>query len=283
VQGVAQPAQPTADVPPAEGLLDVGDDGQGGRRAARIRPGVGGVAVEENSQPLVTQVAAAELPQRRPRRHRAQVVEATCLSNQVAQALRGRLQKRPPGRHPHRVRPVEQAGPVGAGPGPQGVVEPPRQAGGGGIRGVHLDAVGKAVMTERVHRLEVEHGFQGRPGLAEQVAVDGRQREQRRPGVEGETVPGEGSQLAADRGRLLADRHGMAGAGETGGRRQPPHPCAHDDHPSHGGTLLVVVATAVAATAGSGRRRCGPPIAPGRRAVPSSAARRSGGGRATRP
>ena len=57
----------------AEGLLDVGHDGQRGRSPPRVGAGVGRVAVEQHPQPRVAQVAAAQPAQRLPRRDRAQV------------------------------------------------------------------------------------------------------------------------------------------------------------------------------------------------------------------
>ena len=104
-----------------------------------------------------------------------------------------------------------------------------------GVGQVELDAVGEPVVADRVD------GRPGRPrtlerpaGLAEQVAVDRRQGEQRRPGVEAEAVAGEPAELAADVAGLLADGDLVAERGQPRGGGETAHARTDDDDLGHG-------------------------------------------------
>ena len=97
-----EPAQPAADVPGAERLLDVRHDRQRGGSPPRVGAGVGGVAVQEHPQPRVAQIAPAQAAQRLPWRDGAHVRRTAGQPQQVATAVQRRLEERAAGHLPHR-------------------------------------------------------------------------------------------------------------------------------------------------------------------------------------
>ncbi len=70
-------------------------------------------------------------------------------------------------------------------------------------------------------------------GLDEQVAVDGREGEQPRAGVEGEAVALEAAHRSAVRLRTLVHRHPVARDGQPGSGRHRAHPGADHRNPCH--------------------------------------------------
>ena len=242
----SEPAQPAGDVPGAEGLLDVGHHGQRRRRAARVRPGVGRVAVEEHPQPRVAEVLLPQPAQRLPGRHGADVRRTPGKAQQVARAGQRRLEERLPRHLPDVAGPVEEALPVGAGPGAESLVERCPQPGRRGVGQVEPGHVvptdgGEPVAGHRVDGHQVQRLLEGAAGRQEQVPVDVGEGQQRGPGVEREPVAAEGAQLAAPGLGLLADDHLVPERGEARGNREPGHAGTHHHDPRHGQTLRKVV------------------------------------------
>jgi hypothetical protein len=236
-----EPAQPAGHVPGAERLLDVRHDRQRGGRAARVGAGVGGVAVEEHPQPRVAQVLLAEPAQRLPRRHRAHVAGPPGQPQQVPAAGQRRLEERHPGHLPDVVRAVEEAVPVRAGTGAEGVVErhpqPARDAFGRSSQVTSWPSTAGTGSAPPGRPPQVEAFLERLPGLHEQVPVDGRQRQQRGTGVEDEPVTLEGAELAAPGRRLLADDDVVTEGGQAGRDGEAGHPCPHHHDPRHVVTL----------------------------------------------
>ena len=242
VHRLAQPAQATGDVPGAEGLLDVGDDGQRRRSASRVRAGVGRVAVEEHPQPRVAQLPAAQPAQRLPRRDRAHVGRTPGQAQQVAGTAQRRLEERLAGHLPHLVRPVEQPVPVGAGALAEALVQRHPEPGPGGVGHVQPGDVvavdgGEPVARHRIDRDQVDAVLEWLAGLDEQVPVDRRQGEEGRPGVEGEAVPAERPELAAPGVGLLAHDDVVAEGRQAGRRGEAGHPRPDHHDPRHVVTL----------------------------------------------
>ena len=234
VKGEAESAQATPDVPRAERLLDVGNGGESSRRAARVGPGVGGVAVQHRAQVWIAQIATAEAAQGAPRRDRAEVGDLARLAQQAAHAVQRRLEERAAGGVPDATGPIHEPGPVSARPGPERCVQRRRHRAAGAVGQSQLDAVREAVVADRVDRHQVDLVLERSAGLEEQVAIDRRQGQQRRPGVEREAVTVEPAELAADVGRLLAGRHAMAERGQPRRRGEPAHAGPDDDDLGHG-------------------------------------------------
>jgi hypothetical protein len=72
----------------------------------------------------------------------------------------------------------------------------------------------------RFHRLQVDRVLQRTAGLQEQVAVDGGQGEQRRPGIEDEAVLRVAGKLAPEGRCLLQDLDLVALDGQSRGHGQ---------------------------------------------------------------
>ncbi len=199
VHGVAEPPQTALDVPGAEGLLDVRHGRERGGGPARVRAGVGGVPVEAGPLVRVAQVPPPEPAQRVPRGDGAQVAQPASPAGPGSGARpagpRGRSRGSRP-RSPRRARRTPSSRrrrrPRARRPRPAAMRER------GAVRQVELRAVGEPVVADRVDGHERHLGLQRPTGGEEQVAVDGGQREQARPGVEHEAVAGQHAQLAAD-------------------------------------------------------------------------------------
>ena len=230
---VDQAAEPAVDVPGAEGLLDVGHGGQGGRGPAGVGAGVGGVAVQQHPQPGVLEVPPAQPAQALPGRDRHQVTDLAGLPEQAAGTLERGAEERPPGGLPDLPGPLLERRPLSAGPGPQGGVHGRGHAVTTSGGDVEHGAVGEAVAERRVHRPQVHDAAQRRPGQGEELLVHRGDREQGRAGVEAEPVAAVPAELAAHAGRLLQHRDPVPGVGEPGGRRQTAEPCPHHDDPAH--------------------------------------------------
>ena len=112
-------------------------------------------------------------------------------------------------------------------------------AGPGAVGDVQLHTVGEAVVKGRVDGYEVDVVLECRTlaphrGLQEQIAIDGREGEQRGAGVEDEAVPLEPTQLSAV-GRCLLDDDDLVALGrQPGSHGEPAHPGADDHDPAHG-------------------------------------------------
>ncbi len=226
--GQRQPAQAAADVPGPERLLGVRHGGQGRGRPARVGARVGRVPVQQDPQPRVGEVLRAQVAQRGPRGHGADVVHRAGQPGQRAGALQRRAQERVLGDPPDLRGPVQQGRPLR----PEDVAHP-RQVPGDG----EPAAVGEAVGDGGVEADQVQRVLQRRPGGGEQVAEDLRQRDQGGAGVEAVPVAGEPAQLPAHLGTLLEHRHRVPGGRQPGRCRQPAEPRPDHHHPCHGPTV----------------------------------------------
>jgi len=101
-------------------------------------------------------------------------------------------------------------------------------------RHVQRGAVREAIAERRVELHEVEGLVETGAGLVEQVAVDRRQREQRRAGVEDEAVTLDAPELAAVGRCLLHHGDVMTLHCQARGDSHPAHACADHHHPCHG-------------------------------------------------
>ncbi len=228
-QGVAEAPQAPADPPRPEALLDVRGHREHRRGAPRVRSRVRRVPVEPHAQPRVGQHLLAEPAQGQPRRDHPQVAQPRAEPREVAGA-QGPVQHRLADEVPQPGRPVVKRLPGGAGAGAEGGVESRRDV-GGVERQVDARAVGEPVAADRVDGFQLEVG--GASGGGEQVGEHLRQREQRRPGVEGEPVAAVLPQLSAVGAGPLVQLHAVALRREPGGGGQPPDPGPDHDDPGH--------------------------------------------------
>ena len=174
------------------------------------------------------QVLVAEVAQGGERRNRPDV-RRVGESEECVPALQRRLQERLTGDAPHLAAAIDEPPPVLLG----GAAE--RRSEGAGRLGRidsghgHRTAVGEVVAEGRLDRLEVDRLLERAAGLEEQVPVHRGQGEQARAGVERESVPAVGGQLAAVGPGLLEDRHAVPAHGEPGGDGHAAGPRADDD------------------------------------------------------
>lgn len=236
-QRVGQGAQPAAQVPATEGQLGVGDGDQRGRGAARVRAGVGGVAVQQHPQPGFGQVAAAQPAQGAAGADRGQVAQPPGQRGQVARRVDGPPQDVPVRRRPDPGGPPPQPLPVGGGPVAEGGPDPGGELVRVGARVEGRSATGEDVPHDRIQRDQVEVLVELRAGRLEQLVEDLRQGEQARPGVEVEAarrgVVDVAAELAADGVGPFEDGHLVPADRQPGGGGQPAHAGADDHDPRH--------------------------------------------------
>ena len=241
VQRATQHPQPAAHVPRAEGLLDVRHHDERSRGASWVRAGVRRVAVEQHPRSRVLQVASAQAAKRGQRSDRAQVPYPQRLPQQVPRPSQRRLQERRTRDLPHRRGVVDQRGPLRPGTSAEGRIHRLGGAGPRAVGDVQCHAVGEAVVEGRVDRHEVDVVLE-RGSLApdcrlqEQVAIDGWEGEQRRPGVEDEAVSLKPPELPPVRRSLLEDDDRVSLGRQSCGDGQPAHPGTDHHDPAHGST-----------------------------------------------
>ncbi len=239
VERVRQPAHAAAHVPAAEGLLHVRQHGRARGGAARVEAVGEGVALQESDEPGVLQLPRGDggqggghvPPEQAASAHRRVRVVAQGLDALGAQRL---LQQGAPRRVPHLARAVHQLAPALARAGTDGGVERGDDAGARGVGQGDVRAVREEMTARRVDLDQVQALLQRLlAGLDEQVAVDGGQVQQPRPGVEDEPVPLEPPDGAAVRLGALVHRDPMPGNGQARGGRHGAHSGADHHNPSH--------------------------------------------------
>ena len=232
-----QHAQPAADVPDPERLLDVGDRRERRRGPARIRSGVGGIAVQDEAQPRVAHSRPPQSAQGPPGRHGRDVGRAAGQRRHRSPAVHGRTEDGSAAQPPHCAGARHEIAPILPGRLAERLAERRRRR--AGARAGHLDAgaVGEGVAVARLDRPQVDLVLQRSARLEEQVAVHRREGEHARAGVEGESVVVQGVQLPAGAAARLQDRDAVAFGGQARGHRQSAGTGAHDDDSGHGSSV----------------------------------------------
>ena len=256
-----QRVEAAARVPGAPGVLDVARDGERRRRAAGIRPGVRGEALDDHPQPGVRRVGVRELAQRAPG------LDADEIERRrpgVAGPRAPRRPRRRPAQHalrgaPHPLARPHERRPLVARARPPRVE---RGAGAAEVGGeVEARAVGEAVAGDGLDGQQLELGGERRARLREQRLEDPRHRQQRRPGVPREAPALDAAALAARRVARLEHGDRVAGRGEPDGGREPADARADDDdlhrrrHRRRSAGAAIAPMASAPATATRGRRQ----------------------------
>jgi hypothetical protein len=184
----------------------------------------------------VLQVRRAQPAQRLPGGDGRHVRRTTGQPREGRRTLQRRAEEGLLADPPHPRRPIQQCRPLRAGARTEGAV----QRGGDRVRGPgdgEPRAVGEPVRDRGVQPHQVDGVLQRTAGRGEEVAVDLREGDQARAGVERVTVPGVPAELPADPLRLLEDGHPMTGRGQSGRRGETTQPGTHDRHPCHPATV----------------------------------------------
>ena len=236
-EGICQGGEPAAEVPGAEFLLDVGHGHERRRSLARIRSLVRRIAIEQRHLARIAQVFAAESAQAGEGCDRLHLARIGRQLDERPRTFERRLDEGAAGDAPHLRRARHESPPILRGRPAELLAHGAGDACGVGAGNLECAAVREAVGERRVEWLDVDRLLEGLAGLEEEIAIDGREGEQARPGVEDEAVALVASKFAAEARALLEQGDVVALDLEACGGGHAPHTASDHNDASHTASL----------------------------------------------